>query len=346
MLPFRTSLHLSTGGVLKAEPDDFFVEEIPLYPAAGSGEFLFVEVEKRDVSAEELVRSLSRRLDVPRLDIGVAGMKDRRAVTRQRVSLPARCEERLRRLRAELERKSEASDTHGPGITILGWERHPHKLRTGHLGGNRFAIRLRRTRPDALEIARAVAAELGPSGYPNYFGDQRFGREQETLELGRALLAGAKTPRDIPPARRKFLLRLALSAVHGLFVTDDVPREQARLEGGEVSLTGPLFGPKMKPPSDMAAQIETAVLTASGFTADTFSQFAKLTSGSRRPLGIVPTEFSVAPDDSAEGLIFRFVLPPGAYATTVLREFIKDVGMSPEPSSDVDGVENDVSESE
>jgi tRNA pseudouridine13 synthase len=378
MLPFRTSLHLSTGGVLKAEPEDFFVEEIPLYPAAGSGEFLFVDVEKRDVSAEELVRSLSRRLDVPRLDIGVAGMKDRRAVTRQRISLPARCEDRLRILRAELERMSEASDTQGPGITILGWERHPHKLRTGHLGGNRFAIRLRRTRPDALEIAHAVAAEIGPSGYPNYFGDQRFGREQETLELGRALLAGAKTPRDIPPARRKFLLRLALSAVQselfnevltrrvvngsfetvlsgdvlqvrasgGLFVTDDVPREQARLEGGEVSLTGPLFGPKMKQPSDMAAQIEAAVLTASGFTADTFSQFAKLTSGSRRPLGIVPTEFSVTPDDSAEGLIFRFVLPPGAYATTVLREFIKDVGTSPKPSSDVDGVENDVSESE
>ncbi len=68
------------------------------------------------------------------------------------------------------------------------------------------------------------------------------------------------------------------------------------------------------------------MLTASGLTTEAFTRFAKLTSGSRRPLGVVPAEFSVAPDNSSEGLIFRFALPPGAYATTVLREFIKDAG--------------------
>ncbi len=227
------------------------------------------------------MRRLSRALAVPRLDIGVAGMKDRRAVTRQRISLPARCEDRLRGLREESERLSEGESALGPGISILGWERHPHKLRTGHLAGNRFTIRLRGTGPEALQSARAVAAEIGHSGYPNYFGDQRFGRDRETLELGLALLAGTKTPPRHPAGAAQIpaatgAVRRAIGVVQRGAVAAN---RESHLRGGasrrrvagprqwrivchgrraaragaivvgEVSLTGPLFGPKMKGPT-------------------------------------------------------------------------------------------------
>jgi tRNA pseudouridine13 synthase len=364
MLPYRTPIHLSTGGLLKVEPEDFRVEEIPLYPATGTGEFLFVELEKRDVSAEELVRRLSRALGISRQDIGVAGMKDRRAVTRQRVSVPAKCEPKLEVLREDPVTGWGGTET-VPEITVFDWKRHPHKLRTGHLEGNRFLIRLREVQSEAERTARTIAAAIGPSGFPNYFGDQRFGRDQETCELGRGLLSGAKSLRDISPARRRFLTRLALSAVQsrlfndvlahrlerglfetvlpgdvlqvrasgGLFVTDDVEREQARLASGEVALTGPMFGPKMKSPTVRAAEMEAEVLRESGLTIDAFSRFPKLTGGTRRPLGIVPAEFDVRRREEPDSLEFRFVLPPGAYATTVLREFIKEAAGTPSESS-------------
>jgi tRNA pseudouridine13 synthase len=86
---------LKTGGVLKSEVEDFIVDEIPAYLPSGSGEHLYLWIEKRDVSGDHLLDRLGRVLNIPRGDIGTAGIKDRRAVTRQWVSVPARCEAAL-----------------------------------------------------------------------------------------------------------------------------------------------------------------------------------------------------------------------------------------------------------
>ena len=90
ILPCLTSDLPGIGGVLKTEPEDFVVEEIPAYEPSGSGEHLFLWIEKRDVSANDLVRHVSRSLRCSPRDIGVAGLKDRRAITRQYVSVPAK----------------------------------------------------------------------------------------------------------------------------------------------------------------------------------------------------------------------------------------------------------------
>src|SRR5262245_32277313 len=95
---FVTSALLRTGGELKAEPEDFQVEEIAAYEPSGEGEHLYLWIEKRDVSADELQARLSRALGCSRSDIGMAGLKDRRAVTRQWVSVPAKFESNLSRL--------------------------------------------------------------------------------------------------------------------------------------------------------------------------------------------------------------------------------------------------------
>ncbi|MBW3540136.1 MAG: tRNA pseudouridine(13) synthase TruD [Planctomycetes bacterium] len=326
------------GGVVKQRPEDFEVEELPAYEPGGDGEHLFLWIEKRDVSAEELQRHLSRTLGIGRGEIGTAGLKDRRAITRQYVSVPARCEPRV-------------DGVNSDSIRVLQARRHRNKLRTGHLKGNRFSVLLREATANAVERAQAKVDRLAPSGFPNYYGEQRFGRECETLQTGMDLLAGRTTPRDLPPARRKFLLRLSLSAVQsglfnrvlaarlaagrleqieagdvlqvtasgGLFLAEDVPRDQRRFATGEIVPTGPLFGPKMREPFGAPAQLEQVVLEEFGLDRAAFGKFPKLTAGGRRPLLVRPQDLSVAGEP--DGLRLQVTLPPGSYATVLLREF-------------------------
>src|SRR5882724_6046731 len=126
------------GGRIKAAPEDFEVEEIPAYEPSGQGDHLFLWVEKRDVGAEYFTRQVAKRLDLPPGEVGAAGLKDRRAVTRQWVSVPATAESRLTAL-------------DGDGITLLRTSRHANKLRPGHLRGNRFRVLIRDVAADAGE---------------------------------------------------------------------------------------------------------------------------------------------------------------------------------------------------
>src|SRR5437879_10695412 len=142
--PLWTSDLPGTGGRIKGEPEDFEVEEIPAYPPSGQGEYLYLWIEKRGMGAEYFVRQLARRLDLPVGEVGAAGLKDRHAVTRQMVSVPARAEERLPRL-------------DGDGIRVLRVSRHGNKLRAGHLHGNRFRVLVRDGDPAALADDRLPA---------------------------------------------------------------------------------------------------------------------------------------------------------------------------------------------
>src|SRR5437867_4404166 len=85
--PMLTADLAGLGGRIKAEPEDFEVEEIPAYAPSGEGDFLYLWIEKRDMGAEYFVRQMARRLDIPPSEVGSAGLKDRRAVTRQMVSV-------------------------------------------------------------------------------------------------------------------------------------------------------------------------------------------------------------------------------------------------------------------
>src|SRR5947207_13963078 len=86
------------GGRIKHIPEDFEVEEIPAYEPSGTGDFLYLWIEKRDMGAEYFVRQVARRLDLAPNEVGAAGLKDRHAVTRQWVSVPAHVEKRLKQL--------------------------------------------------------------------------------------------------------------------------------------------------------------------------------------------------------------------------------------------------------
>src|SRR5438093_12101380 len=93
--PLQTADLPGVGGKIKAIPEDFEVEEIPAYEPSGQGDFIYLWIEKRDMGAEYFERQIAKRLDIPVGEIGTAGLKDRHAVTRQMVSVPAFAEPRL-----------------------------------------------------------------------------------------------------------------------------------------------------------------------------------------------------------------------------------------------------------
>src|SRR5947209_3388933 len=177
--PLLTPDRPGIGGRIKVEPEDFDVEEIPAYEPAGVGDHLFLWVEKRDVGAEYFVRQIAQRLGIAPGDVGTAGLKDRRAVTRQWVSVPAAVEARL-------------SQLDGDGIRVLRVSRHGNKLRPGHLRGNRFRILIRDVPANAADLAAPVFDRIRRDGLPNFYGPQRFGRGGETARLGIELVRGER----------------------------------------------------------------------------------------------------------------------------------------------------------
>ncbi len=338
--PLLTHDLRGVGGRIKEKADDFEVEEIPAYEPCGSGEFLYLWVEKRGIGAEYFVRQIARRLGISQGEVGTAGLKDRHAVTRQMISVPDICMDRLNQLE-------------GDGIRLLNVSRHGNKLKPGHLRGNRFQILIRGIDLDAAARLPPLLNRLREQGLANYYGPQRFGHQGETVQLGLALLRDESMPRP----RNRFLLRLALSAaqgalfnhylaqrlrdgllrqvltgdvmakwpVGGLFLAADVAREQARLDAREIVPTGPIFGRKMFAAAQAAAAREAAALAEAQLTSETFFRFGKLLRGTRRHAIIYPEDLAANID--ADGARLRFVLPAGSYATVLLREIMKTPGL-------------------
>jgi tRNA pseudouridine13 synthase len=345
--PLLTADLPGLGGRIKVFPEDFEVEEIPAYEPSGTGEFLYLWIEKRDVGAEYFARQIAKRLDISTGEVGTAGLKDRRAVTRQMVSVPAAAEERLRRLE-------------GDGIRVLRVTRHGNKLRPGHLHGNRFRILVRDLDPAVRidDVLPPLLQRLKEQGLPNYYGSQRFGRDAETLTIGLALLR-KEHPIVIGDrkvnARHPFLKKLALSAAQsalfnhylgrrlvdgllgrvvpgdvmakvpfgGMFVAEDVEALQKRFDAREIVPAGPIFGRKTFPAAGAAALREQETLAAFGLTKEQFAGFGKLLQGTRRHNLVFLGDLAAAPEP--DGVRLTFTLPAGSYATVLLRELLKNV---------------------
>jgi tRNA pseudouridine13 synthase len=176
-LPFLTADLPPLGGRIKERVEDFLVEELPAYPPCGSGEHVYLFVEKRGVSTMQMVHVLAHHFGVRPRDVGYAGMKDKHAITRQVVSIhcPGRSAADVPMLRNDR-------------VSILWADQHTNKLRLGHLAGNRFSIRVRGVPITDILRAREALRRLEVEGVPNYAGEQRFGVRGNTHRLGRALV--------------------------------------------------------------------------------------------------------------------------------------------------------------
>jgi len=164
-------------GRIREVPEDFVVEEIPLYEPTGDGDHVLFGLEKRGISTFEALLWVSKSVKVSEHQIGYAGLKDAHAVTRQVMSVHRVPPGRVLALRR-------------PNVRVLWAERHPTRVRIGHLKGNRFTIRVRGARTEHVGAAREALGRLAEHGVPNAYGVQRFGVKQDGHFMGRALVRG------------------------------------------------------------------------------------------------------------------------------------------------------------
>ncbi|QWP76278.1 tRNA pseudouridine(13) synthase TruD [Lysobacter sp. K5869] len=222
---------------IRSAPEDFRVEELPSFAASGSGEHLLLTVEKRGMNTAFAAKRLAQWAGVGEVAIGYAGLKDRHAVTVQRftVHLPKRVAPDLAALESD-------------DLRVLEHHWHAKKLPRGALAGNRFVLRLREVEGerDAIEARlQAIAAQ----GVPNYFGEQRFGRDGDNVANARAMFAGRRVRRE----QRSLLLSAARSELFNRALAARVRdgswsglRDGAGLDGEVWSLSGSrsVFGPE------------------------------------------------------------------------------------------------------
>lgn len=168
----------------RSTPEDFFVEEIASFEPSGEGEHLLLTVEKRGMNTAFAARTLAAWAGIAEMGIGFAGMKDRHALTRQRFSVhfPKRVSPDLALLES-------------PELHVLEHSWHSRKLSRGALAGNRFVLILRDVRGERTQIESRLQA-IRQYGIPNYFGEQRFGRDGDNVDAARRMFAGERVRRE------------------------------------------------------------------------------------------------------------------------------------------------------
>jgi tRNA pseudouridine13 synthase len=319
-------------GVIRAEPDDFHVQELPLITPEGQGGHLWLEIEKREANTDWVARQLATCAGVSGRDVGYAGMKDRRAVTRQWFSVAL-----------QEARNPDWDSWKIPGAKILNAQLHTRKLRRGVLAGNRFRLVVRNLAGDLSQLQERLQ-RVKQNGVPNYFGSQRFGHDGQNVVRGsRWLEHGGRLPRNKKSiyisAVRSFLFNEVLSTrverqawnrlLDGDIASLDgsrstfrctLPDPELARRCGEFDIhpSGPLPGKGGDCVQRLAAATEQAAL----------GQWQTLVSGleaagvksARRPLRLLPKKMRW--DLSGEELVLVFELSRGGYATSVLRELV------------------------
>jgi len=347
-LPLLCETEGRVRGRLKGRPEHFIVEEIPAYLPSGEGEHLFLQVRKTDCTTEDVVWMLADAFHVDSRDVGMAGLKDRYAVATQWLSVLFRGDE---------SRGLQSFESNG-GVEVLQVTRHSNKLRTSHLKENRFDIVLDALQGEVDEEALARRVErLSTVGFPNYFGSQRFGFDGANVTQGLRVLAGRFRAKG---RKRRLLISAVQSAVFNcvlaerlvgdgvdcvqvgdvlqrvesggcfLCTEDALADARRRFELGELVLTGPIPGEKMLSTEGRPLELERAAARQIGVTWGRvegdegllpMEAGGKLANGSRRPLVVRPRGLGY---QRIEGkLRFRFGLPPGCYATELLRGMVE-----------------------
>lgn len=321
-------------GAIRSRPEDFRVVERLGYEPSGSGEHLWLEVEKRGLNTLDVAAWLAERAGVPVRAVGFAGLKDRNAVTRQpfTIHLPGTGD-------------PDVADWNDDGLTILSATRHRRKIQRGRLSGNRFELTVREFDGKRDELEERLE-RIARRGVPNAFGEQRFGGNNvaRAYRLFRGELRRSPSKRKrgfyLSAARSLIFNRvLAARIVEGswervldgeivmldgsrsTFKVDRVDAEtEARAERQDLHPTGPLVGKGESGAGGSAGRLESKVVEAHAELVEGLRRFGL--ESDRRPLRmrVLEMDWRFEGDDT---LILAFELRSGCYATAVLRELLE-----------------------
>lgn len=335
--------------------DRFFVEEVPLYPFTGSGNYLVLKIKKTDMSTWKLIHVISKATGLNERDIGYAGLKDKNATAIQYISLPKKYERELK--------KNLATER----IEILERTYNKAPIKIGHLKGNRFSIILHHVTAADAKHFHTTALKMQKEGIPNYYGYQRFGEDSKSYEQGKEI---AHSGKKLKGSKEKLLVsayqsrlfnewlntRVRLSAVIAEYPTDiaakklGYPIELARVLAkqpqffklflGDLLQTYPygkitllkdmmrnaaLFAQAKLSPTGLlcGANVERSKSDAYHLEAPYDDRELGSLRGDRRYAWIWPTNVATTYDREEKKLTAAFYLPKGSYATTFLEEIGK-----------------------
>lgn len=329
-LPYAYGKPTATAKI-KQHNHDFIVEEQIAFELTGEGEHLWVWLEKEGENTDWAAQQLAKWAGIGLRDIGYAGLKDRHAVTRQWFSLylPGRADPDLQDF---------AFDT----MRIVKPIRHKRKLQTGGLSGNRFILTLRDVTGYQIDLEQKLQM-IKLQGVPNYYGEQRFGRNENNLVMAQRLINGELT--RLKPSQRSLYISAARSFLFNLnlaervkqgnwnksilgdvfqlegsnrwFVDDGTHDLNDRVASLDIHPTGALVGKGETPAQHRAKALEDGLFLDH---ADWVSGLTSLgVQHDRRALRVVVKEMEWQWLDLTL-LRVSFSLKPGAYATVVLRE--------------------------
>ena len=316
--------------LLKAECADFVVKEQLGYNMSSDGEFVAVKVRKTDCNTLFVGEQLAKFAGISARNMSYAGLKDRKAVTEQWFSLQMPGQPTPDFSQFSLE-----------GVEILDVTRHQRKIRIGSLQGNHFEILLRNVEEtDELKVRLDFLAK---NGFPNYFTEQRFGRDGNNLTQALRWANGEIKVKD--RNKRSFYLSAARSEIfnlivskrmelnlaqqilvgdvlqlngsHSWFVVDeseDLAQLQQRLAQQDVLLTAPLIGEEEK----SAVDFENEIFAQHQALFDLMRQ--ERMKAARRAILMQPQHFQWQFEPN--GLRLQFALPAGSYATALIRELV------------------------
>lgn len=320
-----------SSGKLRSDYADFKVFELLPFAPSGEGEHLLIHIRKTGTNTVYVARQLAKYFGVKEALVGYAGLKDRAAITEQwfGVHLPGKQEYNL-------------DDCHIDGVEILTYQRHNKKLKTGALLGNRFELVLRDITD--IEDIKARWRKIIDTGVPNYFGEQRFGFEGGNIERAKALFAGQKVKdkkkRSIYLSAARSLLfneivntRIEcdrfnhietgdvcmLAGTQSVFQVDavDDTLKQRFLEK-DIDISAPMWGAGELMTQHDVYTLEAGLKERHPDICAGLAKFGLKQERRRIRLNIEQPTLAVIP----EGIQVSFVLPAGAYATTVLRELL------------------------
>jgi len=321
--------------LIRCQPEDFQVHEELGFELSGAGEHVFLYLQKRNLNSLDLARRLAALSGVPERDIGMSGLKDRNAVTRQwfSVGLAGRAEPDWTALES------------GGEVTLLARDRHVRKLRRGVHRLNRFRLVLRSLEGDRDALEQRLL-EVREQGVPNYFGEQRFGRDGATLEQARRWAAnGRRLTRAkrglFLSALRSFLFNCVLAervsagdwsrpvdgdvcmlgGSRSLFATATADAElRARAKAGDIHPGLPLWGRGVSPASAEAASRQRETLAPHSALCDFLEQAGLELAW--RPARLLADDFCWQFCDDGV-LQLDFALGAGGYATALLAEIVR-----------------------
>ncbi|MCF6339683.1 MAG: tRNA pseudouridine(13) synthase TruD [Sulfurimonas sp.] len=302
--------------------DDFIVDEVALSEFKGKGNYLILHVKKVELTTWDMVAIFAEYLSVPAQKIGYAGLKDKYATTSQYISVDASYEKMLKKF-------------YNKQIRILSTTRHSHSIRMGDLSGNRFSINLHFVdNIDSGKIEKC-ARKIAKNGLPNYFGYQRFGRDNDSIQQAKDMIKGDIFIEDTKI--KNFLISIYQSAFFNDWLRERVELSYEKNDGKFLLLNGDVYiskDKKLSTPKIMPKrEFEAHKLTPTGLLCgrDVFrardeareiekeydDEFLQ-EKGYRREALIYPKDIECNYVKKETKLNISFTLPKGSYATVFL----------------------------